>query len=321
MRITDPVWMEILHRARDGECTSEDLSTLRSLILTDNRCDVPDFTTTPWRDAVLITPRNSVRSQWNAISMAKYCATTGAHHYRTPAEDTTTTGNLSMGQRLVVAKMPVDETADLPSKCDLALGMKVMVTENISTAANLANGSRGSISNIVLDPRERNILPSENERQIINLLYPPLFIVIKPEGPISIPTLTHLDEKEIPLAPITRNFYIGSNPRTRVTRRQLPITPAYAFTDFKSQGQTIEHTIVDIGKTSSFALTPFNAYVALSRTHGRQSTRLLRDFENDLFTRHPSDSLRDDELRIQEVAKETTVKFENGFYGPKFRIP
>lgn len=315
MRITDPVWMEILHHAREGDCTSDDLSILRSLILTNQNCDVPDFSKPPWRDAVLITPRNSVRAQWNTYSLAKYCATSGAHLYRFPAEDTTVEGPLSMAQRFLIAKMPGEQTADLSSKCEIALGMKVMVTENISTLANLANGSRGTISDIVLDPRERSFQPSEKELQTIQLRYPPLFIIIRTTGPFGIPSLQNLGEKEVPLGPLTRHFYIGSNPRTRITRRQFPITPVYAFTDYKSQGQTIPHTIVDIGKTSSFALTPFNAYVALSRTHGRESTRLLRDFDSELFTRHPSESLREEEIRLREMAKATSDKFDNGLYG------
>ncbi|KAG8216547.1 hypothetical protein J3R82DRAFT_6694, partial [Butyriboletus roseoflavus] len=66
----------------------------------------------------------------------------------------------------------------------------------------------------------------------------------------------------------------------------------------KSQGQTLERAIVNIGKTTSFTLTPFNAYVALSRTHGCDTTRLLRDFESDLFTRHPSEQLKEEEHRL-----------------------
>ncbi|KAF8845321.1 hypothetical protein BDN67DRAFT_961632 [Paxillus ammoniavirescens] len=43
--------------------------------------------------------------------------------------------------------------------------------------------------------------------------------------------------------------------------RQLPLTAAYAFTDYRAQGKTINPVIVDIG-------TPFNVYVALSRRSG-----------------------------------------------------
>ncbi|KAG1812532.1 uncharacterized protein BJ212DRAFT_1276756 [Suillus subaureus] len=43
--------------------------------------------------------------------------------------------------------------------------------------------------------------------------------------------------------------------------------PTYAFTDFKAQGQTIDYVLVDIRKTTCFVLSPFNAYVALFRSH------------------------------------------------------
>ncbi|KAH9170390.1 hypothetical protein EDB89DRAFT_1853550, partial [Lactarius sanguifluus] len=49
------------------------------------------------------------------------------------------------------------------------------------------------------------------------------------------------------------------------------LTPAYAFTDYKSQGQTMECVIVDIVKPPSGGLTPFNAYVTISRSRGRDT--------------------------------------------------
>ncbi|KAF8440407.1 hypothetical protein L210DRAFT_3448403 [Boletus edulis BED1] len=57
-----------------------------------------------------------------------------------------------------------------------------------------------------------------------------------------------LKEKEIPLFPVTRKFRIISDPPAFVTRRQLTITPAYALTDFKAQGPTLQNVVVDIGK-------------------------------------------------------------------------
>jgi hypothetical protein len=65
VRITDSVWLDILGRARVGACTSEDLSEIRRLVLTMEGCSVPNFAASPWMDAVLITPRNSVQIRWN----------------------------------------------------------------------------------------------------------------------------------------------------------------------------------------------------------------------------------------------------------------
>lgn len=49
-----------------------------------------------------------------------------------------------------------------------------------------------------------------------------------------------------------------------VSRTQLPITAAYAFTDYHAQGQTIAPIIVNIGQPPTGAITPFNVYIALS---------------------------------------------------------
>jgi len=53
--------------------------------------------------------------------------------------------------------------------------------------------------------------------------------------------------------------------KVTVTRQELPITPAYVITDYRSQAQTIEHRIVDLASQGKL-LTPFNAYVALLRS-------------------------------------------------------
>jgi hypothetical protein len=83
------------------------------------------------------------------------------------------------------------------------------------------------------------------------------------------------------------------------------LTLAYAFTDFKSQGQTIEHVIVDIGKMSSFRLDPFHAYVSLSQSWGRETIMLLRDFDHKLLTHHPSDDLQKEDERLVTLAEQT----------------
>ena len=72
-----------------------------------------------------------------------------------------------------------------------------------------------------------------------------------------------------------------------VQRKQLPLTAAYTFTDYCLQGQTILYVIVDIASPPrpSGGLSLFNLYVALSRSSGRETIRLLRDFDDELFTK------------------------------------
>ena len=118
--------------------------------------------------------------------------------------------------------------------------------------------------------------------------------------------LNGLEAKVIPLVPMERSFSIvaGMNQKT-VLRSQLPVTPAYAFTDYRSQGQTIHHAIIDIAPPPTGALSPFNVYVALSRRLGRENIRLLRDFDETLLMRHPSEYLRLEDERLDKLNKET----------------
>jgi hypothetical protein len=75
--------------------------------------------------------------------------------------------------------MSEKHTGKLPGQLELTVGMKAMVTLNIATEADLANGVRGEIINIVLDPRELNPHRDE-ETGVMRLQYPPAMILFKP---------------------------------------------------------------------------------------------------------------------------------------------
>jgi hypothetical protein len=87
MRITDAEWVEILERSRIGECTEDDLKEMKKLVLTNAECEVPDFTSTPWNKAILVTPCHSICTYWNAVSLWKHCTLTGNTLYSCDTED------------------------------------------------------------------------------------------------------------------------------------------------------------------------------------------------------------------------------------------
>ena len=68
--------------------------------------------------------------------------------------------------------------------------------------------------------------------------------------------------------------------------------------------------IVDILKPPSGALSPFSVYVALSRSRGRKTIRILRDFDHSLFMHHPSEDLRVDMERLHRVERMTREEHE-----------
>ena len=61
-------------------------------------------------------------------------------------------------------------------------------------------------------------------------------------------------------------------------------------------------------------LTTFAAYVALSRSSGRKTIRLLGDFDDESFTSYPSEDLRQEDRRLAEISKTTKESWECGLH-------
>ena len=92
----------------------------------------------------------------------------------------------------------------------MTIGMKAMVTQNIITDLDITNGARGTIVDY---------------------------------GYTWTSQLTGLGV--IPMEPATQRYRIScqSSEGSVITRtvRRFPMTVAYAFTDYRSQGQTLRH--------------------------------------------------------------------------------
>lgn len=309
VRVRDKVWMDILTRLRVGECTDEDIAEIKKLVLTNPKCDVPDFKTAPWKDAILVTSRHSVREKWNTESLKKHCQETGQIRYIVHAEDTLKPNDeqVPLNVRVKVASLPEKSTSRLREVVEIAIGMKAMVVLNLATEADIANGTRGTITDIKLDPREPPVHP--DDQGVVKLRYPPVMVLFQPDCGTDI-AFEGLPRGVVPITPSMSSFNVQTRKQVhKIRRRQLAITPGYAFTDYKSQGQTIEYVIIDIGKPPSGSLSPFSIYVALSRSRGRDTIRLLRDFDEKLFTSHPSESLRVEMKRLEKLDRITEHNF------------
>jgi hypothetical protein len=305
MRITDEVWTGILSRLRVGECSEGDIKEIQRLVLTNPECETPDFSTTPWSEATLITPRNATKDIWNAAALEKHCWATGHRKYVISAEDTVKDSGETPDKRTryAIASLKDDVTRNLKMRVEVAVGMRAMVTLNISTEADLANGTRGTVQGLVLDPREGHTTP--DDKGSIHLKYPPPVIYFKPDLQTNT-SFEGIPNGVIPISPSMVRFSLETDGgKKMMERRQLAIVPGYAFTDYKAQGQTMECVIVDISKPPSGALSPFSVYVALSRSRGRKTIRILRDFDPALFMHHPSEDLREDMARLERLNEET----------------
>lgn len=139
-----------------GECNENDIDEINKLELTNTKCDQPDFESAPWCNAILVTPRHSVREEWNSYALVKHCRLNKKVRYIVPAEDTEREQDTepSLAARLATAGLKEKSTGKLHDVIEVAVGMKAMVLVNIAVEAEVANGTRGTVEQILLDPRE-----------------------------------------------------------------------------------------------------------------------------------------------------------------------
>jgi ATP-dependent exoDNAse (exonuclease V) alpha subunit len=91
-----------------------------------------------------------------------------------------------------------------------------------------------------------------------------------------------------------------------IERLQYPITPAYAFTNYCSQGQTIPAVIVDIATPpTGSGLSLANIYVALLRSLGRKTIRILREFDESIFAKPVDYDLVKEDERQEKLNEQT----------------
>jgi len=289
-----------------------DMVKLLSLI--HNEVDKPNFEQDPWASCSLVTPRHVVRESWNEESLHSHCHTTGHTLFHFPSDDSIQGRALTMTEQLIVANQSRQRT-QLQRTLKLAIGMRVLVTLNIKTELDLANGAKGTIVGIILHPDEE-VTPSPT----VVLRYTPICILVKLDR-TRMSKLPGLDDRVIPIEPAKKSFTISYSAEIRdrdshdvqltkiqktVQRRQFPITGAYAFTDYRSQGQTFKSVIVDLAKPPTGGdLSLFNIYVALSRSSGRNTIRLLREVDETMLYKSIDHQLTLEDERLHRLNEET----------------
>ena len=91
-----------------------------------------------------------------------------------------------------------------------------------------------------------------------------------------------------------------------ITCFQYPIPPAYSFTDYRSQGQTIPRVVVDIASPPP-ANSCYSIYTSLYRGAPDETIRLLWEFDDEIFLEaHELELVLEDE-RLDDLDKTTKV--------------
>ena len=170
---------------------------------------------------------------------------------------------------------------------EIAIGAKVVVTQNINTDLDITNGAQRWNCWHDTSSRQTSSLHWTHHQTKIFTGY----ILVKVERTRAT-KLEGLNKGIIPIKPASYNIHISIQTKGHkyitcsVTQWQFSMTAAYAFTDYWSQGQIIPVVMIDVAKPPTGKLNLFNLYVAPSRSSGRSTIQLLQDFENKISRHH-----------------------------------
>ena len=168
--------------------------------------------------------------------------------------------------------------------------MPVMISQNYDVEHGIVNGCIGMLE------RVNYTIDSEGYRHVHSC-------VIRVER-VSGPALPHLKEHEITIL-AEETALTFTHPHSHVhssfQRSQLPITPAFAITTHKSQGTTLDSTILNLESCFSTEAV----YVMLLRVKKSDNICIFQPFHRTKITTRISEDLRKEFQRLEFLHTET----------------
>ena len=248
-------------------------------------------------EALIIVGTKKLRDAFNNTLVTFHSKRKGQQGHKYYSQDTVAGNTVSPEFQRHLWGLPSSVVEDSLGVLPLFIGMLVTVTDNLALDDGVVNGSVGEVVSILYD----SDLEGRRYAKVVH---------VRIEGSeLQIPGM------EVGVVPIFPSLkYVGSKAKNlhlpggtkSFSRVQLPLLPAYAVTDYKSQGRSTRTAYVDIWSSRGQG-----AYVMLSRVTTLKGVVILRCFPPDkLYQRLPTD-LRNELNHLDDLKAETLRKFEN----------
>lgn len=275
-------FIETLAKVRLHKVDSIARRMLQERVLGSAAMESQDFT-----DAIILVRRHLMRRKCNEERAKATCKVTGhilfnwacRYQYKTQ-KDRRPKAKQIVGIR---EASPLEHSA-MESLLYLHLGMPVMVTHNLHTNVGITNGALGWVRHIGLTKRDRQRLHGSNlaNGNEFSLNDCPEYVIVELKHPnkslpkVQFETDVTLPENCIAIYPKAGTASVKRQPGSwKFT--SLPLTPAYALTDYKSQGQTFDKVIVDLALVRGLSpLHRGSACTMLSRVKTKEGLAILR---------------------------------------------
>jgi len=245
----DAPFAHTLNRLREGQSTEEDVSCIKSRLVSGN--DYPS-------DTLHLYSTNEKVDAHNRHVFEHLTGRGG-----TAFAQNFVIGNIpneAKDSLLTIAKdLPAQKTQNLRQMLQLKIGGKYMLTHNIDTTDGLTNGALCTIKDfnqkciwVLFENEDIGVICRQNKRSLYG----------KGVNPLWTPILT-----------VDKQFQVGRNQDVKVIRRQYPLAPCAGITIHKSQGCSLDEAVISF--SGKRAPGPHMVYVALSRVTHLSGLHLL----------------------------------------------
>ncbi|KAF5332297.1 hypothetical protein D9611_008065 [Ephemerocybe angulata] len=238
-----------------------------------------------FEDAPVIVGNRMIRDVLNTTALTAHATRTSSQVHLYYSSDKIRNEDVNQKTALLLWSLPSISTKDAFGQLPMFVGMKVMVTENISIKFKVVNGSEGTITDIQYSEVE--------DRRYATVVY----VKISSSSCIHAPGL---EAGIVPIFPTASTIKYPTRFRNNVSksfsRRQVPLIPAYSYTDYKSQGRTLKHAIVDLASAKQQGV-----YVMLSRVTTLKGLLILRWFPESKILQEMTGELRDEIQRLDAL--------------------
>ena len=270
-----------------------------------------------WKRCKIVVPQNLIRQAWNHDDAVSYALQAKQPLLVCTAIDFRSKATLSKHDKKRLSRLKDNETASLPFRLPLVVGLRVMLRNNLATELGLTNGAEGTIREVILDPREsipKALLDEAalGEHPVIyDLKYQPKRVIVEfddldmPKPFSGMKAINH-----VPIQPLTFS-YSWTHPTQKgeerakpwpIRRQQFPLIPTRAYTVHMAQGRTFDKFIADIHQQTKIAN---GCYVALSRGQRLAHLHILQPFHHSVLHCKPDSELQLEMKRLQAIEERT----------------
>ncbi|TFK59758.1 hypothetical protein BDN72DRAFT_780326, partial [Pluteus cervinus] len=284
-----------LSNLRYKACTDEDIEFLQSRVHTFHPAG-PSVCADQFRDVSIITGYNSTKDRLNELGTARWAVENHQDVYEFFSDDTLSNSNKLPGKPYrkgykkssissispkvqdLLWKQPACSTSEkIAGKLSLCKGLPVMIRYNVATELCITKGQEGFVYDWITG------IGSQGQ-QTLKVLF------VKLDNPPQTIKFDGLPENVVPVPSMsTHNICrLPDDSRISLNRKQVPILPNFAMTDYASQGKTRISNVIDPRHLSIHQ----SLYTALSRGVSAEGTLILQGFTNSKLQGGASGALR-----------------------------